>query len=227
MSNSKKLLFVISAPSGAGKSTLVGAILKRVPNTRRSVSHTTRPPRQYEVEGEDYYFVSPETFQQMQEHDEFLEWAEVHGNLYGTSKREIEDIFADGYDAILDIDVQGAAQLRKTSPEAVMIFILPPSFEVLKQRLTARGTESSSDLKRRLRGAQVEVRQYTEFDYVVVNDEREEAGAAVEAIVLAERHAINPEETRVAAQVMARAERYRRDRMEERTKDIIATFKEK
>jgi guanylate kinase len=202
----------------------VAAILKRVPHTRRSVSHTTRARRQYEVEGEDYYFVDAETFQQMQHHDEFFEWAQVHGNLYGTSRQEIENIFADECDAILDIDVQGAAQLRTVFPDAVMIFILPPSFEVLKQRLSSRGTEAPSDLERRLRGAKVEVRRYVEFDYVVVNDEREEAGAAVDAIVRAERLRVGNEDAGATPETVARAERQRREHMEKRTKEIIATF---
>jgi guanylate kinase len=225
MSNRKTLLFVISAPSGAGKSTLVAAILKKVPQTRRSVSHTTRARRQYEEEGEDYYFISPDLFQQMVDAGEFLEWAKVHGNLYGTSRREIEDIFADECDAILDIDVQGAAQLRQTFPEAVMVFILPPSFGVLEHRLSSRGTESSADLARRLKGAKAEVNRYKEFDYVVVNDEREEASAAIEAIVLSERQRANSE--RADSATWGRAERQRRDRMEPRAKEIIATFKSK
>jgi len=206
MSSRKNFLVVISSPSGGGKSTLVSALLERVPDTRLSVSHTTRPPRPHERDGKDYHFISREEFEHMCEHGEFLEWAEVFGNLYGTSRRMMEEILAAGCDVILDIDVQGAAQIRRVVPDAVSIFIMPPAFSVLKQRLISRGTETGAALERRLHVARQEMLRYTEFEYVVVNDELAEACTAVEAIV--------------------RAERQKRLRREEQAQGVLRTFQE-
>ncbi|MBI3949787.1 MAG: guanylate kinase [Acidobacteria bacterium] len=204
MSSRTNFLVVISSPSGGGKSTLVAALLERVPNTRLSVSYTTRPPRSHEVNGKDYTFISREEFERLREQGEFLEWAEVFGNLYGTSRRAIGEILASGCDAILDIDVQGAAQIRRAVADAVSIFILPRSFSVLKQRLIVRGTETPAALERRLQVARQEVLRYTEFQYVVINDELEEACKAVESVV--------------------RAERQKRYRQEQEARVILQTF---
>jgi guanylate kinase len=206
MSSRKPFLVVISSPSGGGKSTLVSVLLERVPATRLSVSYTTRPPRPHEIGGKDYYFISRDEFERWRDEGELLEWAEVFGNLYGTSRREVEKILTAGCDVILDIDVQGAAQVRQAVPDAVSIFILPPSFSVLKQRLISRGTETSAALERRLHVAGQEVLRYTDFEYVVMNDDLAEACTAVEAIV--------------------RAERQKRLRREEQAQAVLRTFRE-
>jgi guanylate kinase len=185
---------------------LVHALLKRVPNTRLSVSCTTRSPRPHEVDGKDYSFISREEFERRRERGEFLEWAEVFNNLYGTSRRMVEESLACGCDVVLDIDVQGAAQVRELASDAVSIFILPRSFSVLEQRLRARGTEAPAVLEQRLQRARQEVLQYAQFQYLVINDELEDACQAVEAIV--------------------RGERQRRHRQEEQAQIILHTFEE-
>jgi len=182
----RALLLVVSAPSGAGKTTLCRFLIERL-GFRFSVSHTTRPPRPGEVEGRDYYFVSREEFEDMISRGEFLEWAEVHGHLYGTSRAEVEGALARGEDLLLDIDVQGAASLRRTLPEAVFVFIAPPSLAELERRLRARGTESEEALRRRLSRAREEMTFAPWFDYVVVNDRVERAFEDLAAIVRAER----------------------------------------
>lgn len=180
-------LVIITAPSGAGKGTLIKEILRSVPDLEYSVSMTTRPMRQGEVEGEDYHFVSTEEFNAFREKGGFLEYAEVHGNLYGTSRIVTEELIGRGKDVILEIDVQGAASILELVPEAVSIFIMPPSFEALKARLESRGTESAEDLELRLRNARDEVRQFEEFKFVVINDDRETAAARLRAIIIGER----------------------------------------
>jgi guanylate kinase len=153
-----------------------------------SVSHTTRPPRAGELAGKDYYFVKPITFQAMQEQDAFLEWAEVHGNLYGTSKAVIDNLIKEGKDVILDIDVQGARQIRdKAGMDAVFVFIAPPSLEELEQRLTNRGTDSESVIKTRLQNARQELADLDQYDYVIMNDVVENATEALRSIIIAER----------------------------------------
>jgi guanylate kinase len=181
-------LIVVSAPSGAGKSTLVQHALERDPRLRFSVSYTTRRPRGSERDGVEYYFVSEEQFAAMRERGEFLESAQVHGFLYGTRKELIERTLDDGYDAILDIDVQGAAQIRRNMPRAVTVFVLPPSKQALQTRLESRNLNEAWDIERRIRNATQEVRLYQEFDYVIVNDELERATAALQAVIIAQRH---------------------------------------
>jgi len=180
-------LIIISSPSGGGKGTLIKEVLKIVPNIGYSVSYTTRTIREGEEDGRHYFFVSREKFAELIEAGEFLEYAEVHGNFYGTSIKQIESETNLGRDIILEIDVQGAENVRKTIPEAVSIFILPPSFEVLKQRLTARATEKQEDLQLRLTNAKGEVERFSEFEYIVINDSIERAFADLEQIILAER----------------------------------------
>ena len=180
-------LIIISSPSGGGKGTLIKEVLESVSNIGYSVSYTTRAMRDGEENGRDYFFVSRAEFSGLIEAAEFLEFAEVHGNLYGTSVNRVQQEISSGNDVILEIDVQGAENIRRKMPEAVAIFILPPSFEVLRQRLIARATEQQADLSLRLRNSINEVRQYEYFDYIVVNDEVKRATSDLQSIVLAER----------------------------------------
>lgn len=181
------LLIVVSSPSGGGKGTLIDRARKSVPNLSYSVSYTTRPPRAGEVNGREYFFVSRADFEELIEQKRLLEWAWVHGNLYGTSRDQVMTELAGGRDIILEIDVQGAETVRSLVADAVCIFILPPSFEILRQRLITRGTDIPEDLERRLRGAPAEVEHYKEFQYVIINDEVERASAQLSAIIYAER----------------------------------------
>ena len=181
------ILFIISSPSGGGKGTLIKEILKTVPNIGYSVSYTTRKIREGESDGRDYHFVSREEFAKLIESDEFLEYAEVHGNLYGTSQNQVRTDTGNGRDIILEIDVQGSESVKNKMPEAVGIFILPPSFEVLKERLTERNTETKFDLELRLKNAAREVLSHKDFDYVVINDEKHIAVEELKAVIIAER----------------------------------------
>ncbi|HPM76137.1 MAG TPA: guanylate kinase [bacterium] len=182
-------IFVITAPSGSGKTTLCRNVIKRLQGAiRYSVSHTTRPPRGKEKDGVDYHFVSDEDFQQMIAADELAEWAAIHGHSYGTSKAEINRAYTEHVDLFLDIEGQGALQIKRLYPEAVMIFILPPNWESLRQRLTERNTDSPEEIERRLANAQREL-QFTEYyDYVVVNDDMQLAIQSLEAIIRAHRN---------------------------------------
>ncbi|HTR44236.1 MAG TPA: guanylate kinase [Thermodesulfovibrionales bacterium] len=180
-------LFIVSAPSGAGKTTLCRKLTEVLPGIGYSISHTTRRPRAGEENGRDYIFVDEAEFRRMIGDKEFLEWATVHGNLYGTSQRMLREMQGQGTDVILDIDVQGARQLREASPEGVSIFILPPSLEVLRSRLEKRGSNSAEDMERRMRTAVEEIREYKKYDYVIVNDLFEKALDELRAVVLAER----------------------------------------
>ncbi len=186
MWNHRGSLFVVSAPSGAGKTTLCQRLASEIEDIRHSVSYTTRKPRKGEVNDRDYTFTDRETCMRMVEADDFIEWAEVHGNLYGTSKNRIEDMLVSGMDVMLDIDTQGAAQMRKLR-KAVYIFIMPPSMEVLRQRIDTRMSNSPDDIDMRLRRATDEIREYKNYDYVIVNDRFEDALAGLKAIVTAER----------------------------------------
>lgn len=183
----KGILFIISSPSGGGKGTLIREILNSVANIGYSVSFTTREKRPGEVHEKDYFFVSPEEFKKKVEADEFLEFASVHGNFYGTSVKQVENELENGRDIILEIDVQGAEIIMKKVSEAVGIFILPPSYEVLRKRLIARRTESDEDLALRLKNAKMEVENFAEFDYAVINDEIAQATGDLRAIITAER----------------------------------------
>ena len=180
-------LIIISSPSGGGKGTLIKEVLKILPNIGYSVSFTTREMRVGEENGRDYFFVSHQEFEKLIEADEFLEYATVHGNFYGTSLNRVKAETELGHDIILEIDVQGAANVRAKVPEAVSIFILPPSYQVLERRLTNRATEKEKDLNLRLRNSLGEVRRFTEFEYVVINDDVAKATADLQSIILAER----------------------------------------
>ena len=180
-------LYVVVAPSGAGKTTLVRLLLEQEAGVSLSVSFTTRPPRPGEQDGRDYHFVDAAAFQAMIARQEFLEWAEVHGNLYGTSKTWISERLASGDDVLLEIDWQGARQVRSVFPGAIGIFILPPSLEELTRRLTGRGTDSADVIARRLAAAEAEMRHAGEFDYVIINDILEQALDDLRAVVRASR----------------------------------------
>ena len=181
------ILFVISSPSGGGKGTLIRRLRETVPGVGYSVSWTTRAPRPGEVNGVNYHFVSTEEFERKKRMRGFLEWAVVHGNLYGTTRAAVRHELAQGRDIILEIDVQGARAVRKAMRSVVSVFILPPSFEVLRERLTARMTERPEELELRLANARGEVEQYRYFDYLILNDEVERAAAQLAAVVSAER----------------------------------------
>jgi guanylate kinase len=176
-------VFIVSAPSGAGKTSLVRALLERDPQVQLSVSYTTRPARAGEREGTDYHFVTREQFERMQQDGEFLEAAEVHGNLYGTSKRWIEAMRRSGRDLLLEIDWQGAQQVRRLIPDAIGIFILPPSVDALRERLTSRNSDSAAVIARRLAVAQEEISHASEFDYVIINKEFDAAVEELASIV--------------------------------------------
>jgi guanylate kinase len=198
------IVFIISAPSGSGKSTLVQRVLKEVPDLTFSVSYTTRRPRGLEQDGQSYHFISREDFEARVTRDEFLEHANVFGNYYGTHRAALDLARRECKDLVLDIDVQGAGQLKSTIPDAVSIFILAPSREILEQRLRARSEDSGNVIERRLRDAAREIRNYGQYDYLLINNDLQSSAESLAAIV--------------------RAERMRRVRMESRIQPILATF---
>ena len=183
----KGSIFIVSAPSGAGKTTMCKQIIRIVDNVKPSVSFTTRPPRAGEVPDEDYCFVSEAEFRAMADRGDFVEWAKVHGNFYGTSRLKLQELISAGYDVLLDIDTQGARQIRKSFNNCVYIFILPPSMMELKHRLEGRMSNSVEDMNRRLERAVDEIKEYNMYDYVIVNDILENSLKRLEAIIIAER----------------------------------------
>ncbi|MEI7429373.1 MAG: guanylate kinase [Betaproteobacteria bacterium] len=180
-------LYIVSAPSGAGKTTLVRLLLENDAGICLSISSTTREPRPGETDGCEYHFVSVSSFVEMASHGEFLEWAEVHGNYYGTSKQWIMAEMTAGRDVLLEIDWQGAQQVRKVFPEAIGVFIMPPSLETLQERLFDRGTDSVETIARRIAAARDEMRHVDEFDYVIINDDLQQALDGLISIVSASR----------------------------------------
>ena len=180
-------LFIISAPSGAGKTSLVKALLKTGIDLRLSISYTSRPARPEEVDGRDYHFVSREMFEQRRERGEFLESAQLYGNFYGTSQKWINETIASGHDILLEIDSQGAHQVRRIFPKVVGIFVLPPALEVLETRLRLRGQDSSEAITRRLAAAREEMGHVDEYDYVIINEKLDQALQDLACIVHAER----------------------------------------
>ncbi|MGB8953661.1 MAG: guanylate kinase [Candidatus Aminicenantales bacterium] len=180
------MIFVVTGPSGCGKSTLVRRVLQDLEGIRFSVSHTTRPKRDSEIEGKDYYFVSEVKFKRMAAGKKFVEWAVVHGNLYGTSRKEIEEK-GKKRDVLLDIDVQGAQQIQARFKKGVFIFMLPPRYAVLKKRLQGRGEDRPEVVRQRLKMARKEIRCYSCFDFIVVNDRLEQAVRELESIILSAR----------------------------------------
>lgn len=184
--NRKGIIFVISAPSGTGKTTICEQLLKNFHNLKMSISHTTRKPRAGEKNGVNYYFISEAKFKEMIEKGDFIEWAEVYGNLYGTSKRMINDLLNSGSDVLLDIDIQGAKNIKKIYNKSVLIYLLPPSIEELKIRLQNR-KEDSETIEKRLSKVADEINEYKFYDYLVINDDFEEALKKVMCIIQAER----------------------------------------
>lgn len=180
-------LFVLSAPSGAGKTSLCERLLAELPDMRQSVSFTTRGPRPGEVQDVHYTFVDEDEFRSMIAEGEFIEWAEVHGNFYGTSARRVEEIVEAGLDVLLDIDVQGGGHIKQRFPESVLIFIFPPSLAELRKRLQRRMSDTAETIEKRLKKATDEVRQYSRYDYGIVNDSLEDAVRLLRAVVIAER----------------------------------------
>jgi guanylate kinase len=180
-------LYVISAPSGTGKTTLLKRVMKELPEMKFSVSYTTRPSRSGEKNGVDYHFVSRDEFQRMIQTGEFAEWTEVHGSLYGTSRAHLDEYLSRDVDVILDIDTEGAAQIHQRYPQGVYIFILPPGMEDLKERLTRRGSETQEMIDLRLRNASKEIERMDQYEYIVINEQIEEAVGRIKAIIVAER----------------------------------------
>jgi guanylate kinase len=181
------LPIIISAPSGAGKTTLCQALKKRLPDLNFSVSHTTRPPRKNEQDGVDYHFIPKEKFIEMTDRNEFLEWANIHGNYYGTSQKNIEDTLQKGKDLVLELDVQGVEALRVLKYQGVYIFVLPPSMEELEKRLAGRGTEPDNQIKQRLETGKKEIAKSHLYDYVVTNVNVDESVDTILAIIHAEK----------------------------------------
>ena len=196
MAQTRGNLFILSAPSGAGKSSLINALLKKHADMKVSVSHTTRAPRPGEENGVHYHFVSTDEFKALIAKDDFFEWAQVFDNYYGTSKQAIESQLDAGIDVFLDIDWQGAQQVRKIMPSVQTIFILPPSKEELEQRLNNRGQDSAEVIASRMAKAQSETSHYSEYDFVIVNDDFETALADIKIIVMAQRLTLKAQEDR-------------------------------
>ena len=192
-------LFIVAAPSGAGKSTLVNALLAQEPAIKLSISTTTRDPRPGETDGKEYHFTTAEDFRSRAERGEFLEWAEVHGNYYGTSRLMVEKEMKEGTDILLEIDWQGARQVKKQFPQAAGIFILPPSIAALSERLHKRGQDEPNVIERRLLAAGGEISHAPEFDYVIINEEFNVALSEMSAIVRATRSRFNQQAARDAS----------------------------
>jgi len=180
-------LIIVSGPSGAGKSILASRVLQQVPGVKFSVSYTTRAPRGSEQNGVEYFFVSREEFQALIRGNELLEWAEYHGNYYGTSRKFVDDLLLRGEDVLLDIEVQGAAIVRKNRPDAVGVFILPPSYEVLRERLMRRSLDAGFVIEKRLKIACKEIRHYKDYDYLIVNEELNGSTLELQSIILGAR----------------------------------------
>jgi guanylate kinase len=183
----KGLLIVVSAPSGAGKTTLCKEISRVLPNLQHSISYTTRKPRPNETDGVHYFFVTQEKFNKMIKDKEFAEWAVVHGNLYGTSKKQLSEMMDRGIDVILDIDSQGAMQIKENWGNGVFIYILPPSFDDLRRRLTERNSDATNEIKKRLENAKKEIPYYKRYNYVIINDKFEKALEDLKSIITSER----------------------------------------
>ena len=223
------ILFIISAPSGSGKSTIVNELRKQVTGIDFSISWTTRPPRGSEENGREYHFTDRPTFERMIGESAFLEHAEVFGNLYGTARRSLEEARREGHDLLMDIDVQGAAQVRRSMPEAVSIFILPPNPKVLRTRLRnrfrAEGQINEAELYRRLSEASKEIENYKDYSYILVNDILDRAVAQLEAIVRAERYYRNSEPIAIRSRrVLEVAAACRQSNSQERLKSVLDAF---
>jgi guanylate kinase len=222
----KPLVFIISAPSGSGKSTLVNELMRLVPGLDFSVSYTTRDPRGSEQNGKQYYFVTRAEFEQMIAAGEFLEYADVFGNYYGTARRFLREAEARGQDLLLDIDVQGAQQIKQKLPDAISIFVLPPDRKTLEWRLRKRSEDAAKVIEKRLVKAGVEIENYSKYDYILINDKLEESSEILQAIVLGERACNSGRELSAAErETVNRADRQRRANVEERVAPILASFR--
>jgi guanylate kinase len=216
-------VFIISAPSGSGKSTLVNEVRSTVPGLEFSISYTTRQPRGSEQNGREYFFVTNEQFEQMIRNDEFLEHANVFGNYYGTARRFLDNAKQEGKDLLLDIDVQGAEQIKRKLPDAVSIFIMPPNRSELEQRLRKRSLDAEEVIQRRLVTASREIENYEKYDYILVNDRLEDSVDALKAILLSERLKRDGREDGSSS---ARAEMCRLEQVRERLQPILHSFGE-
>jgi guanylate kinase len=218
-------VYIISAPSGSGKSTLVDKVRKLVPDLDFSISYTTRSPRGHEQNGQEYFFVSREEFQQMVRRDEFLEYANVFGNYYGTAKSVLRQAEERGKDLLLDIDVQGAEQIKGKLPSALSIFIMPPDRKTLESRLRKRSLDAEEVIQRRLVTASREIENYQKYDYILINDRLEESIEALMAILLAERlKRSGVQGAAHDAETLAKAEGCRLSNIRERLQPILASF---
>lgn len=222
----KPLVFIISAPSGSGKSTLTNDLLKLVPNLEFSISFTTRAPRGSEQNGKHYHFVTIEEFERMIQAGEFLEYAKVHGNYYGTAREFLREAGRKGHDLLLDIDVQGAAQIKQNLTDAISIFVLPPDRQTLEWRLRNRSENPEEEIQRRLGDARREIEEYDKYDYVLINDQLEKSIERLRAIVLSER--LQREQRALSEQekaIVERAERLRLANLKEKVQPILASFR--
>jgi guanylate kinase len=220
------IVYIISAPSGSGKSTLVNELLKLAPDLDFSISYTTRAPRGSEQNGKQYYFVTREQFEQMIGADEFLEHAEFDGNYYGTARRFLKEAQSKGHDLLLDIDVQGAAQIKQKMPDEVSIFVLPPDRKTLEWRLRKRSEDADPVIRRRLAAASLEVQNYSKYDYILINDDLEESIENLLALVLSERfRRLGRPLSEKEKEIMARAERCRLANVKGRVQRILDSFK--
>jgi len=222
----KPLVFIISAPSGSGKSTLTNELLKLVPNLEFSISYTTRALRGSEQNGKHYHFISQEEFNRMVAAGEFLEYAEVYGKCYGTAREYLRQAGRTGHDLLLDIDVQGAAQIKRNLTDAISIFVLPPDRTTLEWRLRNRSEDSDEEIQRRLLTAKREIEEYDKYDYILINDKLEKSIERLQAIVLSQRlcrqdRALTEEERAI----IDRAERLRLANLKEKVQPIIASFR--
>jgi len=221
----KPIVYIISAPSGSGKSTLVNELLRLVPDLDFSISYTTRAPRGSEQNGKQYHFVQRAEFEEMMRADDFLEQANVFGNYYGTARRFLIEAEQGGHDLLLDIDVQGAAQIKRKLPDAVSIFVLPPDRKTLEWRLRKRSEDAEGVIQRRLVTASREIENYDKYDYILINDKLEESSEVLQAIVLAERlhrlaRLLSPDEQKITDL----AERYRLNNVKARVWPILESF---
>ncbi len=222
----KPLVYIISAPSGSGKSTLTNEVLKLVPNLVFSISYTTRALRGSEQNGKQYHFISMKEFERMVADGEFLEHANVHGNCYGTARRFLREAGQSGNDLLLDIDVQGAAQVKKNLTDAISVFVLPPDRKTLEWRLRNRGEDREEVIQRRLQDARREIEEYDKYDYVLINDQLEKSIERLKAIVISERlrreDRVKSEQERA---IIERAERLRLANLREKVQPILASFR--
>ena len=214
-------VFIISAPSGSGKSTLVNVVRRTIPDLQFSISYTTRTPRGTEKDGCEYFFISREQFEEMTRNQEFLEHADVFGNYYGTAKSFLNKAESANKDLLLDIDVQGAEQIKRKLPEAISIFIMPPNRAELERRLRERSQDSEPVIQKRLEAAGREIENYRKYDYILVNDRLEDSVDALKAILLSERQ---KRDGQPDAELLAKAERCRLERIRERLQPILQSF---